>query len=217
MDDEKLKEEFPGNSYTNVKEKKAAEPRGEKRSEKGRVQEKKKTIGERIAQSFLATDKEEIREHVLFDWLVPGIKTVIEDLVHMILYGGDLGRGGRSRRESGDGKIRKIPYDSMFDDPRRRTDQFISQRGSRRPELIFTRKIDAQQVKAGMADYIEDYGKITLKQFYNLVFEVTEGDIDVPTSWAQERYGWFDASDVKVVSVRGGYLLDVPKAEVIER
>jgi len=220
VDDEKLKQEFPGNSYTDIKQKKVPETSSSapaKKSDKGRVKEKRKSIGERIAESFLATDKEEIREHLLFDWIVPGIKTVIEDIVHMILYG-DASRGdGRIRRDRGDSKLRKIPYNSIYDDPRRRDDAYIAQRGSRRPELIFDRKSDAEQVLSGMCEYIDDYGKITMKEFYNLVSEVTDGDIDIPTSYTQTRYGWYDVSNVSVVHVREGYLLRLPKAEVIDR
>lgn len=223
MDDEKLKEEFPGNPYTNIKPKNTGD--GEagaaklpvKKQERGRVKEKRKTVGERIAESFLATDKEEIREHVLFDWIIPGIKTVIEDLVHMILYGDASRSDGRIRRDRGESKMRKIPYNSMFDDPRRSDDPYISQRGSRRPELIFDRKADAEQVLSGMCEYIDDYGKVTMKEFYNIVAEVTDGYIDIPTSYTQTRYGWYDASGISIIHVRDGYLLKVPKAEVIDR
>lgn len=223
MDDEKLREEFPGNSYTNVKQRKQENDEtdiSKERTPKGRVREKKKTIGERIAESFLATDKEAVGEHILFDWVVPGIKTIVEDIVHMLLYG-DTGRGAGSIRRIGDsrgeGKIRRVPYDSIYDDPRRRDDAFLSQRGSRKPELVFSRRTDAEQVKAGMREYIEDYGRVTMKEFYNIVFEASEGEIDIPTSYTQTRYGWRDASRVQVIHVREGWLLDVPRAEVIER
>ena len=219
MYDDKLREEFPGNSYTKARKEKPADIQETKSApeKKGRVRMKQKTLGERIAESFLAADIDEIRERTVFDWLIPGIKNLIEDIVHTILFG-DSGRGvRRSRRDRDDGKMRRVPYDAMYDDPRRSTDSYISQRGSRKPELIFDYESQAQQVKSGMQEYIDDYGKISLKQFYNIVSEVTRGDIDIPTSYTQTRYGWYDITGARVIHVRDGWYLDIPRAEVIER
>ena len=220
MDDEKLREEFPGNSYTDIKPRKeddiSKKPSDDKKN-KGRVHDRKKTVGERIADSFLATDKEEIREHLLFDWFIPGIKTIVEDIVHMILYG-DAARGdGRIRRDRGESSLRRVSYNSIYDEKRRRDDEYISRRGSRRPELTFDRRSDAEQVLSGVSELIEEYGQATMKDFYNIVSEVTYGDIDIPTDYTMTRYGWTNLSAASVVHVRDGYLLKMPKAEVIGR
>ena len=221
MDDEKLREEFPGNSYTSIKPRKESDVpekvEGKNKDNKGRVREKKRTVGERIADSFLATDKEEVREHLIFDWFIPGIKTIIEDLIHMILYG-DASRGdGRIRRRDGESSLRRVNYNSIYDDRRRRDDEYISRRGSRKPELTFDRRSDAEQVLSGMSELIEDYGRATMKDFYNLVSEVTYGEIDIPTEYTMTRYGWSNLSAASITHVRDGYLLRMPRAEVIER
>lgn len=207
-------ENLPGNSYTKISPKTSEPKKGEK-DRKGRVTEKKKTVGERIADNFLATDGEEIREHVLFDFLIPGIKTIIEDIVHMILFGGK--GDSRISRDRGESRPRYVEYNRSFDDKRKRSDEFVSRRGSRHPELIFTRRSDAEQVMSGMLEYIEDYGRATLKDFYNVVFEVSEGEIDIPTDYTMTRYGWYDLKAARVTHVREGYLLQMPKTEVIGR
>lgn len=220
MEEQKKKnDEFPGNSYTNIKPRPQDVPKPADKKDgakKGRVTEKKKTIGERIADNFLATDKEEIQEHVLFDFIIPGIKTIIEDIVHMILYGGD--GDSRIRRDRGESRPRYVSYDRKYED-RRSRDEYVPHRASRHPELIFNRRSDAEQVLSGMCEYIDDYGKATLKDFYNVVFEVTDGDIDVPTDYTMTRYGWRNLAQASVVKVRDrgrdGYLLRMPKAEVI--
>lgn len=218
MDDEKLREEFPGNSYTDIKPRKQDDipnnSEGEKKK-KGRVHDRKKTVGERIADSFLATDKEEIREHLLFDWFIPGIKTIVEDIVHMILYGDAVRGDGRIRRDRGESSLRRVSYNSIYDEKRRRDDEYISRRGSRRPELTFDRRSDAEQVLSGISELIDEYGRATMKDFYNIVSEVTYGDIDIPTDYTMTRYGWTNLSAASVVHVRDGYLLKMPKAEVL--
>ena len=216
---EKSGEQFPSNSYRNIKPAKkeesppAVKSKGQNDGKKGRVTEKKKTIGERIAENFISTDKEEIREHVVFDVIIPVIKTVIEDIVHMFLYGG--GSDSRIIRERGESRPRYVYYSQKSDDRRRRDDEPISHRGNRRPELIFNRRSDAEQVLSGMCEFIDDYGKATRKDFYNVVFEVSDGELNFPTDYTMTRYGWRDLSTASVVQVREGYLLKMPRAEVL--
>ena len=209
-------ENLPGNSYTKISPKNPDPKKPDKpgKDKKGRVSEKKKTVGERIADNFLATDGEEIREHVLFDFLIPGIKNIIEDIVHMILFGGRS--DSRISRDRGESRPRYVEY-HRADERRKRDDEYISRRGTRHPELIFTRRSDAEQVMSGMMECIEDYGKATLKDFYNIVFEVSEGEIDIPTDYTMTRYGWYDLKTARVTHVREGYLLQMPKTEVIGR
>lgn len=224
MEDNKkpTQEEYPGNIYTTPRIKPPAQPqkqmpvKEEPEKKKGRVTEKKKSFGERIAENFLATDKEEIQDHIVYDFLIPGIKNVIEDIVHMILFGGRA--DSRIVRERGESRPRYVSYDKKYQtETKRRDDEYILKRGDRRPELVFNRKSDAEQVLSGLCEYIDDYGKVTLKDFYNIVTEVTEGDINIPTDYTMTRYGWTSMATSSVVAVRGGYLLRVPKAEVIER
>ncbi len=205
------KTKFPANNYTDIKPR----PKKDTIAGKGKVREKKKTVGERIADDFLATDGEELKEHFIFDWLIPGIKTIVEDIVHMLLYGS--GSRGDIRRERGESRIRRTPYNSIYDGRRRQNDEYVSRKGTRQPELIFDYRADAEQVLSGMNEYIDDYGSATIKDFYSIVSTVSEGVIDVPTDFAMTKWGWYDLTEASVVHVRGGYLLKMPKAEVIGR
>ena len=211
---------FPSNDYTDIKPLRR-EPvhKTDKDGEiiaKGKVREKKRTVGERIADNFLATDGGELKEHFIFDWLIPGIKTIVEDLVHMLLYGD--GASPDIRRSRGRSEVRRVPYNSIYDGRRRRDEEVIPRRGTRTPELIFDRRADAEQVLCGMNEYIDDYGTVSMKDFYSIVSEVSEGEIDIPTDFQMTQWGWYDLSGANVVQVRGGgYLLRMPKAEVIKR
>lgn len=210
---------LPSNAYTDIKPlnrdiSTAKEKTASDNEKRGHVQAKKKTIGERIADSFLATDGHDIGEYLVFDLFVPAVKSAIENVVHMILFGS---AGANSQPRRGDGtRIRRLEYDEMYrNDPRRKRDEYISRRTDRRPELIFSRRSDAEQVRNGMFEYIDDYGRATLKNFYNMVAEVTDGEIDIPTDYTMTSYGWYSFAGSDVVAVRGGYLLKVPKAEVL--
>lgn len=202
---------FPANNYTDIK------PRAKEGEKvvKGKVHERKQTFGERIADNFLAADGAEIKERFIFDWLIPGIKTIVEDLVHMLLYGD--GGSPDIRRSRGKSEVRKVPYNSIYDGRRRADDEYIPRKRTRTPELIFDRRADAEQVLSGMNEYIDDYGSASMKDFYSIASEVSEGLIDIPTDFQMTKWGWYDLTGAAVIHVRGGYMLQMPKAEVIAR
>ena len=215
--DKPVDEKFPPNRYTDVKPLAKRKEDAEKDGgdvKKGHVLEKKRTLGERIADNFLASSGGEIKEHILFDWLIPGIKNVVEDIVHMILFG-DSAPDSRLVRSRGESRMQTVNYNTIYNNKRRATDEYIPRKASRQPELIFTRRSDAEQVLNGMLEYIDDYGRATMKNFYNIVFEVSEGEIYVPTDFQMTRLGWYDLSQATIVKVREGYLLRMPRAEGI--
>lgn len=215
---DKLDTSFKGKEYTNVENKpkevtdiSVKKPSGKRKEPRAVI---KKSLGEKIAENFLATDKEEVENKIIYDFIIPGIKSLIEELVHLILYG--QSGGGRIIRERGETRPRRVLYENKFDE-RRRDEEYVTYRPSRKPQITFIRESDANQVLGGLCEYIDDYERVTLKEFYSIISEVTEGDIDVPTSWTMTKYGWYDVSSATIVKVRGGWCLRMPKAEVLER
>ena len=206
-------EDLPGNSYRNVPTRTAEKPTA--REKKGRVQDKKKTIGERIADSFIATDKEEVKEFVIFDFLIPGIKSLVENIVRMILFGGK--GDSRITRSRGESRPRYVEYSSRFDERRKRDDEYVTRRPRSQPELIFSQRSDAEKVLAEMLKLLSQYGRVTMKDFYNTVFDVSDGEIDIPTDYTMNGYGWYNLKSARVAQVRDGYLLELPRVEAIGR
>lgn len=203
-----------GGASKDIGDKVAAAPK--KKAANGKKEPKavvKKTLGEKIAENFLVTDKEEIEDRVIYDYIIPGIKNLIEDIIHMILFGGSS--NSRIIRERGETRPRRVRYEDKFDERRRRDDEFVTYRPSRKPVITFSKESLANQVLSGLCEYVDDYGRVTLKEFYSIVSEVTEGDIDVPTSWTMTKYGWYDMTGATVTHTRSGWSLKMPKAEVL--
>lgn len=202
---------FPPNDYTSIKPRAQDIPSGDKKKDEikpvARGKTKKKTFGERIAENFLATDREEIKEHLLFDWLIPGIKNAVEDIIHMLLYG--EATDPRIRRKRGESRVERVPYNSIYDGKRRRDDEYIPRKRNRSPELIFDTRQDAEEVLSTLFEYVDDYGVATMKDLYSLA--------DMPTDHTMYKWGWYDLREATVVKVREGFLLKMPKAEPIER
>lgn len=203
------RDRFPSNSYNSIKQK-ARVAAGEtdiadKAVTKGAVKEKKKSFGEKIAEAFIATDRKDVKEYVIFDLLIPGAKNMIENVVHMLLFNDKP--SGRIVRSNGESRVRRVGYNSIYDERRRREGLIGERTRVASTELIFDNRADAEEVLVAVEDRIEEYGFATVKYFYSLA--------DLSTDFTQTKWGWRDVAGADIIQTREGYLLKMPKPEVI--
>lgn len=198
-------EKYPSNAYHNITKR----PLGEKEEKRpdpdpiAKGKEKKPSFRQRLTESFLSTSGEDIKDAVIFDWVIPGIKNIVESVVHMILFGDKTDpRIIRSRGESrlGGG----LPYNKYYDDKKRK-EEYISRPKSRQPEVVFTTRQEAEEVMTKMFDEVSKYGRVTVKDLYSMS--------DMPTEYAMSNWGWRNLTGTTVVEVRGGYMIKFPKVE----
>lgn len=214
----KVDERFPGNSYNSIKAKKApSEDNGEKAVQKKKTKDMtpEKTMGERIADSFLEVDHKAIRESLIFDMLIPWLKDTAEDLLHMILYGGSS-RGGRRRTEGS----KRVPYNSMYNGDRKRDrddDVDYDRQNFRRIRILIRdeRRKYAEQIIRDLIEEQDDRGGgwITVKDLYSHEY------VNLPTNYVQSNWGWKELyfDDVRFTRDSDGWIIEMPKAEVIGR
>jgi hypothetical protein len=72
------------------------------------------------------------------------------------------------------------------------------------PEVVDTR-YDAELVLDSLNDCITEYGRATVGDFYDLVGYDTEN--------TDYKWGWTDLSAARVRKIRGGWLIDLPRAK----
>ena len=183
-----------------------AEPEEEPiRTLDGTIKPQKKSLMRRIADAFIATDRKDIKDYLVFDILIPGLKRGLEDVVHMMLYNDK--KSPHIERRRGESRIRRLEFNSLRD-ARRDDDEML---GSRliagECDLIFTTRSKAEEALDMVTERIEDRGFATLKYYYTITRQ--------PTDWTQENWGWRSMAGAKVVEVRGGYKLRMPRLEEI--
>lgn len=194
------------NSHRYRAENKASQPADNERKlekvAKGRVSDKKR--GERQGVLY------EIGHYLLHDIAIPAVKDFLWDGVSsslsMFLYG-DTKRGQRNRPSAS-----RVSYSSYYDDPRdsRRHDAAPkTRRGFEYDDIIFDSKGDAEVVLDRMCETIETYGFVTILDLYDLA------DLSAPTH-TSNRYGWTNLRSAETVRVRDGYILKLPRAQVID-
>lgn len=198
---------YPSNSHKSRNIDKKEKPKPQKIVKNGVVQ-KKKTLGKKLAESFLGDDTKSVGQYMIYDVLIPAAKSTISDMVsggmERLLFGEV--RSDKSHR----GKNKSyVSYASYYNNRDRETSS--SQRSRNRyafDDIILKSRGEAEEVISMLVDYIEDYGQATVGDLYDLV--------GVTSQFTDQKYGWENLSDAGVSRVRDGYLLDLPKPKLLD-
>lgn len=202
-------EEFPSNSHKSREE--HVERRVTEKVVKGKVKQKKKSLGKRMSESFLEDDSSNVGRYIIWDVLIPAAKDTLFDILtnagRMFLYG-ENEKPGRISRDRGKSYV---SYSSYYDDDRdRRRDRT---RVNRRPtqnfsEIIFDYKEDAEEVLDRMADLLDDYQMVTVGDLYDLIGQ--------SSNYTDQKWGWYNLNTARVVRCRDGYSLRLPRTEELD-
>lgn len=210
-----IREEFPSNSHKSREAVVVEEVAKKKKMEKvvkGKVVQKKKGLGKRMAETFLEDDTQSVGEYILYDVLIPAAKSTLTDIVtggiEMLLYGGD-GRSSDRRPTSRDRGRTYVSYNNMYsrDDRRDRT----RERNRNRHEfddIFLDSKAEARDVLNNLMDLVEDYGRASVEDFYDLV--------GITSQYTDSRWGWTDLRNAYIENTRNGWIIRLPRTVVID-
>lgn len=201
--------DFPSNSHKRKEETKKPEKKVEKVTS-GKVVKQKKTLGKKFTETFLGDNIESVSSYIIYDVIIPAAKNMISDTVsngiEMLLFGQT--RGSRTRRDKGKSYV---SYSNYYKDRGRDRDRQVSQRNRARhnfDDIILESRGEAEEVLSHLVDLTEDYGMASVADLYDLV--------GVTSNFTDNKYGWDNLSSGRVVPVRGGYLLELPRPIVLD-
>ena len=205
VDVTKLYDNLPDNSHKARDEKKAS-AQEEKRVEKvvhGKVKTKKNNK-RKLADLFISEDAGNIKNYIFLDVIVPAVKKAIYDLVvgalDMSLYGG---RGGGGRRSTAD----KVSYRDYNSVSRRDTRSYESARttsGYSYDDIVLETRGEAEAVLSRMDEIMEEYEIVRVADLYDLV--------GITGEHTDNKYGWTNIRNAKIVRVRDGWKIEMPRA-----
>lgn len=191
-----------GNSHKSKEERRKAAPVTANAAKK-----RKKAL----ARKALAAEPREIGGKVAHDILVPTLQKLVVQMGEMVLRMAVYGDANVPVSGSGYSSKSPTPYNSMYD---RRRQQV------RRPlydfdEVLFdgggdmARAVDdARAVLSEMVSYLEDYGFVSVAEFYEF-----SGYSSEPTD---NRWGWENLDGACVQRVRDGYVINLPRPRPLE-
>lgn len=202
---------YKPNSHT---AKKAAEASNEpKKVEKivtGEVVQRKKPLIRRVVESFAGEDVHDVGTYLALEVVVPTIKTLLSDMasqgVERLLFGEASPRRGSGRR---------INYSGMYTGGTRITSgggssinepRTISRRGRAThdfTEIVLADRGEAQDVVDRLSEYIDQYDVVSVGTLYQMV--------GIVGSFQDDKWGWADLAGTRIVRVREGFLIDLPR------
>ncbi len=197
-------EEYKSNSHKSKEEQKSPPTERQKLDKivNGTVKVKKKSELTKFAEIFLPEDISNIKNYILMDVLVPAIKNTIEDIITngtRMLLRGEIGvRKGSSTASS-------ISYNRYYDQKRYSESNSVQTRtGYSYNEIILETRGEAEEILTRMDELIDTYGLVRVADLYDLV--------GVSGNYTDNKYGWTNIRNAKIVRVRDGYMIELPKA-----
>lgn len=183
----------------------------------GKASVKKKGFWYKAREAFTGDDSKSVGQYIMIDVIIPAIKDMLLDGIQQgserLIMGPDA-RGGHRQSRNRPGERDYVPYGQM-------STRQVGSGANRRRELsprarathdfrdvvVETRR-DAEDIIAAMMRRIDDYGSATVADLYDLV--------DISGDFTDDKWGWYDLRDSGVRRHGGGYVLVLPKPEVIE-
>jgi hypothetical protein len=198
--------EYPNNSHSaRERSDAAAAGKTEKKLDKvvtGAAKTKKKSEARRFLNIFAPDDAENVKNSILSDVIVPGVKAAIADVISIVLFG-DTGRIG-SRKSGGS----RIAYQKYYDDRRDDRREYGRPRaavGFEYDDIIFETRGDADLVLDQLESAIAKYEVASVADLYDLAGVTCR-------NYTANRYGWSDIQSAKVVRTSEGYVIRLPRA-----
>ena len=191
---------LPSNSLMNQKEvtkhKKEISP-----VVSGKVKKKGKSFGKRVVDSFINEEVDDVKGYLISDVLIPTVKKTILDVIRMFFYG---------RASNPDGSI-ITPYNTMS---RGRTylmgSSTMPNRISKKTfdDIWFENRGDAEIVEDNLNAIMTEYKVVSVAD----LFELSNQSSD----FTDNRFGWTDISNMRIIQSGGGYVLKMPPPRPID-
>lgn len=172
---------------------------GVKQVANGKV--KKQTVKDKFKEAFIAEDAKTVKQYVIFDVVIPGMK----DLTMSILHGAiDMIFTGRSsnRRRGGYYANGNNNYGGYYGGKGSESKQRDTKTWTFE-QVSFENRDEAETVLENMRIYLDEYHRVSVATFNELA--------GVTGEYTDNRYGWKSLSDAKVMFHNGEYYIDFPR------
>jgi len=216
-------EDFPSNSQRRQlsrKEAPKAEPIARKidRVVEGEVVRRKKSRVKRLRETFLGGSDRSLGQFIFEDVIIPNIRDMIfeagqQGLERSLYPGSDprpFRRGIGSRPSD---PRRHVNYNGISRGPARdrNEDRSMSHRARATHdfgEIIIPTRPEADAVLEGLFAILEEYDVVSVSDLYEMT--------GVTSHFTDRKWGWTDLRGSDIHRIREGWLLDLPRPEVID-
>ena len=184
---------------------------------KATVVEKKPGIFNRVVNAFAEEEVKDVKEYVVHDVIVPGLKNLFFDMVSSALSGMLFGDTRRKPGVMRSGRASYIDYNKPRGSYGGRSYGSYSDRPEYvRPNksavadfsgFVFESRNDAEDVLTVLVEAVETFGKVSVADLYDACGKTAD--------YTKRGIGWTNLSTSRVVRDRHGYILDLPPVEAL--
>jgi len=196
---------YKPNSYKSRSETANNQKKQVKKVVNGSAKVKKKNEARKLADVFLSEDISSVKSYILGDVLIPAIKKAVSDVVtngiDMLLYG-ETGRS--NHRTTNASRTSYGRYFNNSEEYKNNRTSSVAMTGFDYEELIFEHRGDAEAVLYALDDLISEFGVANIGDLFDLA------DVSL-SNYAAYKYGWHDIQGGKVIRIREGYGLKLPR------
>lgn len=164
-------------------------------------------------QTFFQEDAASIGVYILTDVIVPTIKELIQNVLEGSLNAAFWGKTspGRVSRSGGKDSSSRTPYNSYYQGGRDRNPPPTHSKANRATltfdDIVWHTRDDAESVLYYLQKRVQEFGTASVADLYEAA--------DVGSDFTDDKYGWRDLSNASVLRIRNGYILDLPRAELL--
>lgn len=198
-------EEYKSNSDRSKNQSQEVPQRRAEKVITGGVTQRRKSGIDKLGSIFLAGDVEDVKEYIIEDVLIPTIKRAFYDIIcngmGMMLGERNPNKGNQSSR---------VSYRSYYDRPDERKSRNNSNQSRLNygyKDLIFDNRGDAEVVLEQMFELLDRYDAVSIADLFDLAGE--------SSNYTDNKYGWTNLEDARVQPVRGGYIIQLPRATTL--
>lgn len=218
-----LRQSHPGNSYKK-RDMEEMESQGvhiqesddskKKPRQIAKAKVKKQGLIRKFARYIFEDTVESAKDRVFSDVIKPGLQQLIfdtgSDLLSLVIFGSseEAFRGYRSTVKSR--RNEKTSYSKYYQDKARKS----SPKGSSNDvpmdpdDIILDTRAEARDVLTELDRAIQNYGQASVADLYDIV--------GVTSDWTDNRYGWTSLRGASIKPIREGFILILPRTQVLE-
>lgn len=176
---------------------------------KDAVIKQKRSFGQTFKEHFLEDDVKDVKDYIIFDAIIPGIKNLCLDALEMFFFGGTGGRRSSHRRRDDDHVAYNSYYKSaQYKRSRRDREEDDDDRKVDYRDIVIKYSDDAKAVVDELRDRIDKYDQVTVAELLDAV--------NITGKYTDNNWGWTRKEDIGIRRVSNGYLIDVPEAKLLD-
>lgn len=171
----------------------------------GNVKVKKKGISSKIVGLFFPEDKETVKQYIIQDRIIPGLKSFALDALSIALNGKPTPKAPTNGTYFAYNRMTPTAQ-NIYGKPAGAYSPRLEQHDYN--TIAFETRGDAEGVLFAMKQQIKEYSKVSVADMYELV--------GLDCEFTDYKYGWYDLENAYAVRTKDGYVLSLPHAVVLD-